>query len=474
MSSNCNNTAASNLCQTCATPNIGNGCNVGCLDIYTTSCIQYDGGNLLCTNIPSGSFLNDALCSINNLICTIQDNLGLVKVNDNDPHPDTLSNKLIAGSNIVLTGIGSGDSQQIRIDAILGGQIVDQFVKISSIDQAAGFLGDKLTGGQCISLQKVNPGLNEKLQIVVDWNCILTQISSLPGFCTLIKNCIPDSPATTCPYILLNNPNINGSSTTFTWISSGISFNVYVDGIVQPSMPTSSLTYTINNLSNGSHTVEVVAQCNSGTPQRDSQTFSVNTNCPVPNQVAVTLSGGNANLTWSLDSNSNNGPQTVQYKFANVSNWTTATTVSSTTNSAGITGLNQNKLYNFQVINNCPTGGPSASTTLSAIEFTCPSINLTSTSTSITYSFVNLGGDIDTYTLTLLDSGNNVVQTKTESGPFSSTVTNTFSGLTANTGYQIQSTVKSGTLSKACGFQTITTPNVPSCPTAANFTVTFS
>lgn len=470
MASNCNTPPTSNLCTSCGSSSSSS--QNGCLDIYNTSCIQYDGGNLLCAGVAAGSFLNDALCSINNELCTLQDNSGLVKTDSSDNHPDTLIEKLVAGANIILTGIGSGDSKQIRIDAILGGQVQDQYVKISSLDQTSGYLSDKLVTGPCISLQKINPGLNEKLQVVIDWNCVLNQISQLPGFCTVVNSCIPSAPTINCPYIVLNNPNIVGSTLTTTWLSSGISFNVYIDGVLQPNMPTSALTYSLSNISNGSHTIEVVALCNSGTPQRDSQTFMVNTVCPVPSQLSVALSSGNANLTWSLDSNSNNGPQTVQYKLSTVSNWTTATTTNIGVTNAGITGLNQNRLYNFQVINNCTSGGPSPSTPFSAIELTCPTVNLTSTSNSVTYSFVSLGGDINTYTVTLFDStGNNVIQTKTENAPFASTVTNKFSGLSPNTSYQAKVVVNAGTFSKACNPQTITTPNVPSCPTLSNFTV---
>lgn len=475
MASNCNNVPASNLCQTCATPNLNNGCSVGCLDIYTTSCIQYDGANLVCSNIPTGSFLNDALCSINNLICQLDDNLGLVKVDINDQFPDTLSNKLLAGSNIVLTGIGSGDSKQIRIDAIVGGQIVDQLVKVSAIDQSSGYLDDKLIVGPCMYIQKVNPGLNEKLQVLIDWQCALNQLSQLPGFCTLVNNCIPNVPTITCPYILLNNPSISGSTLTATWLSSGASFNVYIDGTLQPNMPTSSLTYTTSNLSNGSHNVEVVALCNSGTPQRDNQTFLINTACPVPNQLSVGISSGNASISWMLDSNSNNQSQTVQYKLNTASNYSTASSVSSIATSSSITGLQQNRLYNFQIVNNCLTGGPSPSTSVTAIEFTCPNVNLTSTSNSVTYSFVGLNGDIDTYVATLLDStGINIIQTKQITGPFSPTVGDIFTGLNSNTTYQVKLTVKAGAYSKDCNAQTITTPNIPSCPTASNFIVTLS
>ena len=473
MASNCNNTPPDNMCSSCGTSNLSN--QTGCLDIYNTSCIQYDGGNLLCAEVATGTFLNDALCSINNVLCGLNASSGLVKVDSTDTHPDTLINKLVAGANIIISGIGTGDNKQLRIDAVLGGQIQDQYVKISSLDQASGFLSDKLITGPCISLQKVNPGLNEKLQITVDWNCVLNQISQLPGFCTVVNNCIPTAPTITCPYIILNNPNIVGSTLTSTWVSSGTTYNVYIDGILQPNMPTSATTYTLGNLSNGSHTIEVIAVCASGTPQRDSQTFLVNTSCPIPSGLTVTLSGGSASLNWSLDNNANNGPELVQYKFDSVSNWTTANTLAANTTSAGITGLTQNKIYNFQIVNNCPFGGPSPSTVFKTIELTCPTVNLTSTSNSITYSFVSQGGDIDTYTIDLFDStGNNLVQTKVESAPFASTVSNKFTGLGASTTYQARVTVKAGAFNKVCSTQAITTPNVPSCPTLTNFKVTVS
>lgn len=472
MASNCNTTPPSNICTPCGWPSPNNQ-NSGCLDIYNTSCIQYDGGNLLCASIPTGTFLNDALCSINNQLCTLQNDDGLVKTNVTDPNPGTLADKLVAGANIVITGIGSGDDQQLQISAVLGGQIQDQYVKISSTDQATGYLSDKLLTGPCISLVKVNPGLNEKLQITIDWNCVLNQLSMLPGLCTVITNCIPNSPTISCPYIALNNPNISGSTLTSTWLSSGTSFNVYIDGVVVPNMPTSALTYTASNLSNGSHTVEVVAVCNTGTPNRDSQTFLINTACPVPNQVSSNQVNGIAALTWVLDSNANNGPEIVQYKLASVSNWTTATTLPIGSTSYSISGLNQNRIYNFQVINNCSVGGPSPSTVLTSIEQTCPTVALGSTSNSVSYSFPNLGGDISSYVVTLFDStGTTVIQTQTQNPPFASTITSPFNGLTANTAYQVQMVVNAGTFSKTCGAQTITTQVVPTCPTLSNLTLT--
>jgi len=465
MASNCNNTTSSN----------NSNQTLGCLDTYNTSCIQYDGGNLICTDITTGTFLNDVLCSINNQLCTLEGNSGLIKVDETDTHPDTLIEKLVAGANIVLTGVGSGDTKKIRIDAILGGQIVDQLVKVSAIDQTSGYLDDKLIVGPCMYIQKVNPGLSEKLQVFIDWQCVLNQLNLLPGFCTLVNNCIPNAPTVTCPYILLNNPNISGSIITATWLSSGTSYNVYVDGNLAPNMPTNSLTFTSGNLANGSHTIEVVALCNSGTPQRDSQTFLVNTSCPVPSQLVAMINNGSAGLNWILDANSNNQSQTVQYKLNTSANYTIAASVNSVTTTYTISGLNKNSIYNFQIINNCSASGPSPSTPVSAIEFTCPTVNLTSTSSTVIYSFVGLGGDIDTYIVTLLDStGTNIIQTKTETLPFPSTITNTFSGLDSVTGYQIQVTVKAAQFNKVCTSQTVTTSAIPACPSISNFTATIN
>ena len=189
-------------------------CNqgLGCLDIYNTSCIQYDGSDLACIGINTGDTINDLLCSINNNICTLVQDSGLVKVTASDPIPDVLLNKLIAGANIVLTGIGFPGSQQVRIDAVLGGQIVDELVRVSPTDTTSGFLTDKLAAGPCVYFQKVNPGLNEQLQVLIDWQCVLNQLSQLPGLCTVISGCIPTSTPITCPYILLNSPSISGSS----------------------------------------------------------------------------------------------------------------------------------------------------------------------------------------------------------------------------------------------------------------------
>lgn len=476
MTSDCNNTTPKPLCGTCTSSSSLSTCGPGCLDIYNTSCIQYDGVNLSCLGVNTGIFLNDLFCTLNNDLCLLQANSGLVKVDDSDLNPGTLSDKLVAGSNIIITGIGAGDDRQLRIDAVIGGTVIDEKVKASATDQTSGYLDAKLSAGDCIIIQKINPGLNEKLEISVDWNCVLTNLISLPGFCTTINNCIPNSPAIVCPFITLANPGVSGNIATFSWTSSGTQFNVYIDGVLQPGMPTASNTFTSSALANGSHTVDVVATCNNGTPNRDSQTFLVNTVCPVPGQLVATINSGTASLNWVLDANVNNVSQLVQYKAVTSSSYITANSVSSVTTSASISGLNQNTLYNFRIVNNCLTGGPSPSTPVTTIEFTCPVVSLsTPNSGTISYSFPHLGGDVDSYVVKLLDGlGTTLIQSKNENGPFGATVTNSFNGLVSNTSYQVQVTVKASTFSRVCGNQTITTPNTPACPSITNLTSSVS
>jgi hypothetical protein len=472
MASDCNNTT--NVCQPCNSL-VNDPCSAGCLDIYNTSCIQYDGPDLSCANITSGDYLNASLCNLNNVICSLQTTTGKIQVDINDSCPGSLFDKIVAGANVVLTGIGSGCTKQLRIDAVLGGQIVDELVKVSPTDSSSGYLTDKITFGPCVYATKVNPGLNEKLQISIDWQCVLNQLVSLPGYCTTVNSCITLTSPSTCPYITLNSPSITGSVATFTWLSNGINYNVYVDGVLQSNMPTGLLTFTTNSLNNGSHTFEVVALCNGGTPNKDTQVFTINTTCPAPNQLSAGILGGAASLTWSLTGNSNNQNQQVQYKLNGASTWTTAVILQPNSGSYTITGLNQNKIYNFQIVNNCSTGGPTPSTTVSAVELTCPTVNLTTTSTSVTYSFTNIAGDISSYVIGIYDStGNTLIQSKTESAPFNPTVSNTFNGLNSNTSYVVKATVNAGVFSKVCSSQTITTPNTPSCPTPTNLSVTLS
>jgi hypothetical protein len=187
MCTNCNNTPVS-PCSKCN--QVDCSCQYGCYDIYDTSCIRYSGDTLNCLDVSTGKSLTDILGLINLKVCSLEQASGLVKSDPTDTCPSDLQDKLQAGVNIILTPTGSGCDKKIKIDAVLGaGTIVDEQVKASATDTTAGYLYDKVTNSDCITWVKINTGLNEKVKPVIDWNCVLLKLSSLPGYCTTVQNC---------------------------------------------------------------------------------------------------------------------------------------------------------------------------------------------------------------------------------------------------------------------------------------------
>src|SRR5690349_11625367 len=122
--SNCHNPCNScGQCQ-CTCSN-----TLGCLDIYDTSCINYNGLPLNCFGVTETNVnINSLLEAAHSKVCTLIQNSGFVKVDSGDSYPKSLIDKLEAGANIILTGTGTGQNKKIRIDAILGGLQVDEKV----------------------------------------------------------------------------------------------------------------------------------------------------------------------------------------------------------------------------------------------------------------------------------------------------------------------------------------------------------
>lgn len=180
-----------------------------------------------------------------------------------------------------------------------------------------------------------------------------------------------------------------------------------------------------------------------------------------------------SNLVWTPASGG--GTQTIQFQVYGSSTWITYQTVGPTISSLGITGLNYNTLYNFRIVNNCPTG----STTVlqgSDIKITCPTLLLTPSDTNVSIQFFGLGGSIDTYTVNLLNANSTaILQTNTLSQPFGSMVTTTFSGLTAITTYNIQVIPSSLTYSNStCTTVAMMTTNTPTCPAPTGLTANWT
>ncbi len=163
-----------------------------------------------------------------------------------------------------------------------------------------------------------------------------------------------------------------------------------------------------------------------------------------------------ATINWELDTNFNIEDQLVQYKADNSSSWTTFSTVSAETTTQAITGLSDNILYDFRIISNCRYGGPATSTIQKTINLTCPSVTLSSTTTTISYSFTNLSAYITSYIISLFDSSGTTLIGTQALDPTGS-LTGTFTGLIAGTTYNIQVKVIAGSYNKICPNQSVAT-----------------
>lgn len=217
MCTNCNNTPVS-PCSTCN--RIDCTCQYGCYDFYDTGCVKYSGDTLNCLEVSTGKSLTEILGLLNLKVCSLEAISGLVKADPSDTVPADLQTKLQAGVNIVLTPVGSGANKKIKIDAVIGGgTVVDEQVKVSSTDSTTGYLFDKVTTSDCVTWVKINSGLNEKLKAVIDWDCALLKLSSLPGWCTVVQNC--QTASQPCGQVSgITKQNSTSNSLTLSWLSS--------------------------------------------------------------------------------------------------------------------------------------------------------------------------------------------------------------------------------------------------------------
>lgn len=166
-------------------------------------------------------------------------------------------------------------------------------------------------------------------------------------------------------------------------------------------------------------------------------------------------------INWTPGGGGNITSQDVQYRVQGATNWTTAVSgLSAATNTYTITGLSVNTIYEFRIVSNCTFGGPIYSAIMTDIEWSCPTISVTPTHNTVTYSFSSLGGSISAYTVDLLASNQTtVVQTRTTvSGIFDS------ASITPSTTYYVRLTLTAGTQTNVCPLVTATTTATPTCP----------
>lgn len=180
-------------------------------------------------------------------------------------------------------------------------------------------------------------------------------------------------------------------------------------------------------------------------------------------------------LNWTPGAGASS--QIIRYKLASVSatpdsNWTVHATVSGTASTATITGLSDNLIYDFQILTECPGGTPSGSSVIKQIKIICPTVTVTKTSSTVSYSFPALGGSVTAYTVKLFDaSGTSEIASQTPSG--TNPLTGTFTGLTANTLYKIRVLINAGTFEKTdCALVDVTTNETPVCNAPTGLTAT--
>lgn len=168
-------------------------------------------------------------------------------------------------------------------------------------------------------------------------------------------------------------------------------------------------------------------------------------------------------LSWTPAGGLNSTAQQVQYKAASSSTWLVAATLSATANFYTISGLADSTIYDFKVVNMCSYGGPTPGIPFQTINIVCPTVTVTPTYNSVSFSFTDLGGSVTEYRVDLLNSAGSSVlafKTVTASG---GTVADNFTGLTFSTNYNLRITPKAGTYTKQCPLIPFSTAALPSC-----------
>jgi hypothetical protein len=149
-----------------------------------------------------------------------------------------------------------------------------------------------------------------------------------------------------------------------------------------------------------------------------------------------------AHLTWTP---STGLQQEVQYKKASDASFTVYQTVSSSTNTIDIPGLDPNTVYEFLILNQCVYGLQTPSSTEEAALITCPTITVEQGGTSLSVSVTDLDGEVDSFQYELrLAADNSLVTAGSGSVPATNPVA-VFEGLDPNTYYIIKVIPKIGT-----------------------------
>lgn len=189
----------------------------------------------------------------------------------------------------------------------------------------------------------------------------------------------------------------------------------------------------------------------------------------------------NITLNWKVAEGPNSEGQNVQFKRKEDNIWLTHNDIplSPFVTSYTISGLLDNQLYSFQVVNLCTLGGPINSMSAEGINITCASVTVTPTASSLIVQFPHLGGSINQYTITLYGTGSTGNEEPLEvfvlNSNFSGTLTHTFTGLVPDTQYKIKVVPAANNYEKTnCGLITASTASASVCLSPSNVTATLS
>ena len=105
----------------------------------------------------------------------------------------------------------------------------------------------------------------------------------------------------------------------------------------------------------------------------------------------------NVTLTWTPGVGSTS--QTVQYKLASASTYTTFSTKTGTDTTETVTALSDNVIYDFRISTACNGGTATTSPVVQKINIICPTVTVTATSTTLAYSFTEIGGSVGSYSV---------------------------------------------------------------------------
>lgn len=153
------------------------------------------------------------------------------------------------------------------------------------------------------------------------------------------------------------------------------------------------------------------------------------------------------NLYWNPGNPYETGnTQQVQYKLRTASSYTILATIAGFKDSYKATGLQDDRIYNFRIVNTCNN---ESSSIINTISFTCPAIGLFRSTDAIDYTLTPAGGDVDKYFIKLYEDGLFKTQ-EIYNSPFISTITGTFTGLDALKEYVVTVTARADELIGEC------------------------